>query len=234
LAYLFDQNLANAPPMTIQFVWLRYGREVDGGHRNLADYFTNNGFLRAHEALQERDRSRADSLLKMTYVGDGDDGVGLRWTISMTSMAQQAALFGNPGLKVVAGGAAPRSSVTENLVEAFAAILEKIQPATVVEIGAHEASFSCDIKRRLPSATVIAVEANQHVYEHYGATRRIASSGIVYELCAIADMDGWVELNIPTLVAGTKKPLTNMMASLGQLAIPNSEHETVTVRAQRL
>jgi len=151
-----------------------------------------------------------------------------------STMGQHASLFTHPGLKSVGGASPPRTTITNLLVECYACIVAAIQARTVVEIGAHEASFSCDIKARLPDATVIALEANPHVFEHYCNARHIKAADISYEMCAISDTDGTVEFNIPTLVAGATKPLTNMMGSLGRLSLPNSAHETISVKAETL
>jgi FkbM family methyltransferase len=143
-------------------------------------------------------------------------------------------LFSNPGLDKVAGGAAPRTSVSDALVETFVEMIKIIRPDIVLEVGAHDASFSCTVKRDLPETTVIAFEANPHVFALYNETNRVKKSGVQYVLSAVSDTNGTVQLIIPTSVAGTKKPLHNMMGSLNRLGIPNIEDEEVSTESVTL
>jgi FkbM family methyltransferase len=126
-------------------------------------------------------------------------------------------------------GMAPRTTVADALVEQFCDIVEFLQAEIVLEVGAHEASFSQEMKRRLPDAVVWAFEANPHVYEKYKDRVHKSSSEILYEWRAVSDSEKELELFIPTSIQGIGRSLDNRMGSLNQLANPTAKGTVVRV-----
>lgn len=107
----------------------------------------------------------------------------------------------------------PRPEQQARLVRFFRRLCRRAEPALVLEIGAHEASFSRWAARKLPDARVIAFEANPHVYEKFAA--ELAETRVDYRHLAVGPVTGEILLNLPTDVAGRERVLANRMASLG-------------------
>jgi FkbM family methyltransferase len=140
---------------------------------------------------------------------------------------QLSEAFATPALSTVYAGQEPRASITSRLEAAFYDMLEIIAPKLTLEIGANEASFSREVRRRLPGAETIAFEANPYVYREFSAA--LGDQGVDYRLLAVSDISGEVELKIPTRVGGAEKPLTNGMASLMTLGAANSDHISLRI-----
>jgi len=107
----------------------------------------------------------------------------------------------------------PRPEQQARLVRYFRRLCRRVDPALVLEIGAHEASFSQWAARKLPDARVIAFEANPYVHEKYAA--ELAETRVDYRHLAVGPVTGEIQLNLPTDVAGRERELANHMASLG-------------------
>jgi FkbM family methyltransferase len=137
--------------------------------------------------------------------------------------------FRIPLLNKVPGGASPRTLITDALVDSFCAIVEIARPNLILEIGAYEASFSCEMKRRLPTADVWAFEANPHVFSVFKENKLINAYGVKYINAAVSENTGEVELIIPTSIKSVTKPLTNRMGSLNHLRISKSESTRIRV-----
>ena len=107
----------------------------------------------------------------------------------------------------------PRPEQQQRLVGFFRRLCRRADPAVVLEIGAHEASFSRWAARTLPDARVIAFEANPHVHAKYAA--ELAETRVEYHHLAVGPLTGEVRLNLPTDLGGRERELANRMASLG-------------------
>jgi hypothetical protein len=97
-------------------------------------------------------------------------------------------VFSSPELESVARDKPPRSTISDALVAAFCDLVDVVQPDMVLEIGAHEAAFSCEMKCRMPQAEILAFEANPHVYAIFEEKLR-ATGGVTYVWQAISDQD---------------------------------------------
>jgi FkbM family methyltransferase len=102
------------------------------------------------------------------------------------------------------------------LEQSFLALLALLAPAATIEIGAHEARFSREVRRRLPATPrILAFEANPAIAARHAAG--LAALGIEYRAEAIADRAGELRFRIPGTagrgieVMGTLRP-----ARLGQ------------------
>ncbi len=123
----------------------------------------------------------------------------LAWSRTWEASARQSALT-------------PRQ-VERRLIAFYRRLCLWIEPTVVLEIGAHEASFSRWAAASLSSASVQAFEANPHVYEKYAD--ELSGTGVDYRHLAVGPVNGEVQLNVPRAVRGIERPLTNRMASLG-------------------
>lgn len=117
------------------------------------------------------------------------------------------------------------------LIGYFRRLVKRLRPAVVLEIGAHEASFSRWAADALPEARVMAFEANPHVHARYAET--MAGTRVDYRNLAVGPVTGDIELNVPLEVAGRARPLHSRMASL-EHHTRASDTTQVTVPSTRL
>lgn len=123
----------------------------------------------------------------------------------------------------------PRNVVKQRAEDTFIDLCDSVAPTVTVEVGAHEGTFSRIMKEHWPGATCVAFEANPHVYEKYDAA--LTELGVDYRHLAISEVDGTVDLSIPTLLKDRPRPLTNRVASLGRhRKLQDSETATVPSR----
>ena len=92
-----------------------------------------------------------------------------------------------------------------------------------MEIGAFEATFSTEMKKRLPHLQAFAFEANPHVFEHFSKSDEIKNSGVEYLHMAVTGYTGNTEFLIRKDIASK----VNAVSSL--LSRPGSEPEPVLV-----
>ena len=121
--------------------------------------------------------------------------------------------------------------VEARLIAYFRRLCNRLGPAVVLEIGAHEARFSRWAARKLPSARVLAFEANPHVHAKYAG--RLAATRVDYRHAAVGPTTGELDLTLPLEVAGRTRKLTSRMASLA-LHTQASDSVQVTVPSTRL
>jgi FkbM family methyltransferase len=88
-----------------------------------------------------------------------------------------------------------RLKATHLLEAAFTGIVARLAPAVVLEIGAHGAEFSRDLKTKLPAARVVAFEANPQVFARYHDV--CEEAGIEYLHLCVADAPGALRLRVP-------------------------------------
>lgn len=87
-----------------------------------------------------------------------------------------------------------RKRTTQVLKEFFIRLNKEILPKSFIEIGAHEASISVELKRQgVP--TVHAIEANPFVFNKYEAD--LNNLGIKYLNFAVSNTNNEVEISIP-------------------------------------
>lgn len=106
----------------------------------------------------------------------------------------------------------PQGAVQRRVVEYFHSLCRRIAPAVVLELGAHEATFSRWASATFPQARVQALEANPHVHARY--VEQVTAAGVDYLNLAVAPTSGPVTLNLPRRVGSKKRALTSHMASL--------------------
>lgn len=122
-------------------------------------------------------------------------------------------------------------TIEQRLVRYFRRLCRRIDPAVVLEIGAHEATFSRWAASELPGARVLAFEANPHVHAKFA--ERMAGTRVNYRNMAVGPVNGDVQLNLPLQIGDNAKPLTSPMASLA-VHTRASDQVQVTVPAVRL
>lgn len=119
----------------------------------------------------------------------------------------------------------------ERLIHYFRRLCTRIQPAVVLEIGAHEAGFSTWAAQQFPQARVTAFEANPHVHAKFAD--RLAETSVDYLNLAVGPVNGEIELTLPLEVAGKARKLTSRMASLN-VHTRASDSVAVPVQSTRL
>lgn len=121
--------------------------------------------------------------------------------------------------------------IEQRLIGYFRRLCRRIQPAVVLEIGAHEAAFSRWAAEQLPAARVMAFEANPHVHAKFEA--RLEKTRVDYRNVAVGPVTGEIELNVPLQIGGKARALTSRMASLA-IHTRTEDQTQVTVPSVRL
>ncbi len=123
-----------------------------------------------------------------------------------------------------------RRSIANRLMHAFIEIVVLQSPEVVLEIGAHEASFSKEIKRRLSKTQVMAFEANPNVFKDH--ERDVSAAGVDYRRACITSFDGIQTFTVP-INKGKGKMMTKM-GSIFALQGADLEAERYEVDALKL
>jgi FkbM family methyltransferase len=117
------------------------------------------------------------------------------------------------------------------VIRYFRHLVLRLEPAVVLEIGAHGAQFSRWAARHLRDARVTAFEANPYVHAKFEET--LAGTRVDYRHLAVGPVTGEIQLIVPTEVRGQQRDLTSRMASLGVHTKASGQVE-VTVPSVRL
>lgn len=125
-----------------------------------------------------------------------------------------------------------REPITHLLDELLEEIIEKLRPDLLLEVGAFEATFSKKMKEKYPEVSVIALEANPRVFEHF--SKRLEATGVEYKHIAASAAKGHVDIFIPTSIAGKEMPKIGRMGSLLEVSLKDSRTERVTVPCDTL
>ena len=156
----------------------------------------------------ERDRSQPSTVEAATYVA-----FSRTWEAS-----SRLSPVGKPRLQ-------------QRVLGYFHWLCRLIEPDVVLEIGAHEASFSQWARTALPDARVQAFEANPHVHGKYA--EELGAAGVDYRNLAVGPVTGTIELNLPLEIAGQSRALDSRMASIA-VHRETGDSVTVTVPSVRL
>lgn len=156
----------------------------------------------------ERDRARSGPVDVATYVA-----FSRTWEAS-----SRMSPVGKPRLQ-------------QRFLDYFRWLCRLIEPAVVLEIGAHEAAFSQWARTALPDARVQAFEANPHVHAKYAD--EVTAAGVDYRNLAVGPVTGELELNLPLEIAGQPRTLDSRMASIA-VHRETGDSVTVTVPSVRL
>ncbi len=98
------------------------------------------------------------------------------------------------------GNEAERHRSNEDLISLFYMLQDRIHPDLTVEIGAFNAKFSIEMKRR--GFRAIAFEASPHNYEFFRKDPDLASSGVEYLHTAISRKDGFIDFQVQRKIDG--------------------------------
>ncbi|MGI8879661.1 MAG: FkbM family methyltransferase [Jatrophihabitans sp.] len=82
------------------------------------------------------------------------------------------------------------------LTHLFFRLVRVTEPDLFIEAGAKEASTSLRIRRYLPTARVVAFEANPFTYEKFGALHDFAAANVDYRHLALSDRPGSVTFHV--------------------------------------
>lgn len=101
-----------------------------------------------------------------------------------------------------------------------------------IEIGAHEATFSKNVKSINPLTKCYAFEANPYVYKKYQS--QLKAAGIDYRNIAISNSDSQVSLKIPVSRSSNNINKDNPIASIHKRDQPGFEYESVFVNSAKI
>jgi len=124
---------------------------------------------------------------------------------------------------------AERHRSTQRLMDLYFDLLMEIRPSVTVEIGAFDASFSLEMKRRLPEVHAVAFEANP--YNFAVCSAKALEAQVEYLHMAVADMDGAITFNVIAGQGDQRFPQVKGNDSLLQRNVANVEYEQVVVPA---
>ncbi|TRO07473.1 FkbM family methyltransferase [Ectopseudomonas mendocina] len=102
-----------------------------------------------------------------------------------------------------------RKKITEHLEALFVELNSHCKPSLILEVGAHEATFSLKMKKLLNNSRVMAMEANPEVFEKH--REKADQSGVEYLNLAISDRNGEILLKVPMNADGQE---TRSMGSI--------------------
>jgi FkbM family methyltransferase len=122
-----------------------------------------------------------------------------------------------------------RHRSTQRLMDLYFDLLMEIRPSVTVEIGAFDASFSLEMKRRLPEVHAVAFEANP--YNFAVCSAKALEAGVEYLHTAVADMDGTLTFNVIAGQGDQRFPQVKGNDSLLQRNVANVDYEQVIVPA---
>lgn len=143
-------------------------------------------------------------------------------------LAQQAMLY---DLTYMSG----RRQSAERVADFFLHMQSLLPVTTVLEIGAHEATFSRAVKKNCPEKTVRAFEANPHVYSHFLLEGEFRKLGIDYRYGAIGNSKGSTRLHIYESIDGRDEPCDSRRQSiLLRVANEADRHHHIWVPLARL
>lgn len=88
-----------------------------------------------------------------------------------------------------------RVAITRIIEKCFIDYAVEVAPPLILEIGAHEATFSAAMQKRLPNAHCIAVEANPMVFEAHHSN--LIARGVDYRHACVSDATEAACLKVP-------------------------------------
>lgn len=120
----------------------------------------------------------------------------------------------------------------ELLAKAYWQLVNDLKVYKTLEIGAHEASFSKQIKKMNNLADCYAFEANPYVFEQY--EKELTAIGIKYFNVAISENTGRITLNIPISRGEKSIEVTNPISSIYKRDQPGFMYRSVEVESMRV
>lgn len=134
--------------------------------------------------------------------GNTQAALAAHW-INLQRLAGSACLNGNK-----AAVQAQRRSSVNRLGSIAADIVTMLRPDTILEIGAHEGTFSMRVKEALPDSRVVAFEGNPEVYAKYAECLRRA--GVEVHNLLVSESVGTSRMNVPV----TRQTVRSGMGSM--------------------
>lgn len=128
-----------------------------------------------------------------------------------------------------------RRAVTARVARQFLMMQKVLGTTCFMEIGAHEAQFSRNVRKEYPDARIYAFEANPHVYAQYHHNFP-ASPGprIDYRHLAVGHEDGTTDFLLAAQIEGKDEPLESTRNSLLPRKGAGHSYHTVSVPITRL
>jgi FkbM family methyltransferase len=103
---------------------------------------------------------------------------------------------------------AQRRSSVERLGSIAADIVKMLRPDAILEIGAHEGTFSLRVKAALPDSRVVAFEGNPEVYAKYAEC--LSRAGVEVHNLLVSNSAGTSRMNVPV----TRQTVRSGMGSM--------------------
>lgn len=125
-----------------------------------------------------------------------------------------------------------RKTSADALDETYAEMVNNLNIPLTIEVGAHEGSFSRNIKSQNPKADCHAFEANPYVYNKY--ENMLSSLGIKYTNLAISNTNNEVVLHIPVKRNDSSIRKINPISSLYKRNDEDFKYKEVVVKSSSI
>ena len=119
-----------------------------------------------------------------------------------------------------------RKKTTGFLRNLFINLNKSLEVNSFIEIGAHEASISIELKK-LEIGNVYAFEANPFVYKKYASN--LKELNISYENIAISEINGKVKISIPRFSEDLARPDSSLLKRSAEASYEEIEIESKTL-----
>lgn len=127
-----------------------------------------------------------------------------------------------------------RNKSAEDLATFFLHIAHLTTPDLFIEAGAKDARVSVRARQRVPSARIVAFEANKHNFERFSVHPRLQGQDIEYLNLALSDKDGSVTFKVKARQGGRELSRVAGDNSLLARVDDSVEYEDMTVRTTSL
>lgn len=107
----------------------------------------------------------------------------------------------------------------------FLALQQQAAPELFVEVGAYDGALSMEIRQLLPSARIVAFEANPGNFQHFSTKIDHAAQGVEYVHSAVADAEGYREFQL----FGENAEGLSKKSSLQRRSMPAQDQKSVRV-----
>lgn len=123
-------------------------------------------------------------------VSKGVNSIVSAHNINMQRLIRAASFPSDPQLNKEA-----RRKYVELLAETVEQVIAALNPAIVLEIGAHEASFSRRMAKRLSGSRIVAFEANPDIHKRY--RDKVLGSGVEFIHACVSNTTEPIRFNVP-------------------------------------
>lgn len=125
-----------------------------------------------------------------------------------------------------------RKTTADILEDKYCELVTQLNIPLTIEIGAHEGSFSVNIKKQKPTTECHAYEANPFVFKKYQT--KLNDLGIKYHNLAISNINNEIILNIPISRNNSSLRQINPISSIFKREEDSFKYKEITVTSKTI